>query len=837
MTPESLSRDAASAPTPLRREIFSPPARGRVRPTAARALTPQFHWNLNQTAAEALPQCDLVTLYQLFRLYDSSCVGDRLPALHVGRFVALLRDARLLRDEGDDPVADPNAAATRPLRTHEVDTVFAHAVLGKMRAYLDAEDVPAMTFGPFCGALLHCALLQNPSASAPPIDAFRAIVQRLKQLFDSGGGALRSGGGLVQHSLAARLTWWTPDGDLSSKYTSTTPTTSSSPPSFLESRGFRDVVATLTRDVRVDAERAALVAQRYVVPDDLAAHFRPDMLALVTERFRTFDVLDRGVLPRQELFALLSGLAKRLDIADIYELLAVLLSGQAEGDGPKAGAVTHTDALVVTDVTLPQLLRAIHYCRRSHSAVVKPTRARHARPAAGQQHHASQQPDQQQKSDNPSSVGKTAASHSKRGRHASTKSTDQAAPREKEPTESTRRASKPKGRPGKAKAASKASLLANDSEGAKSSVAPSKPSLTAASSVGVDKAPKASPITAEDEVAPLARRLSRKHSSSLDIFTSTRTEPLQKRPSTPTQGHPEASSSASGLPGTTTPQSLSRQSSGPSIASALDSCATANGERLHPIADDAETPSSDLELRMYLASSASLDGAVCLTFTLRWRAPRRLRETMGVHFPSNGDRLEVWSSVDVPVAHLRVDAAVQLVQRRIAMREREGFRLVPDGEQRERLQRVAVEYRLRGRPRYASELRPRTAAKLSDAVSDAVAVGSRHLLPLRSLERGSTFVRARSSSDLLAQLSDSMLEKHLKLKQRQSLWPPRESGDDALPRSHARSRHPTREREPWNKNARLALSPERLLEEISRLPPRSDDSWVHALNAANAHGL
>ncbi|KAJ0390949.1 hypothetical protein ATCC90586_012197 [Pythium insidiosum] len=148
MTPESLSRDAASAPTPLRREIFSPPARGRVRPTAARALTPQFHWNLNQTAAEALPQCDLVTLYQLFRLYDSSCVGDRLPALHVGRFVALLRDARLLRDEGDDPVADPTAAATRPLRTHEVDTVFAHAVLGKMRAYLDAEDVPAMTFAP-----------------------------------------------------------------------------------------------------------------------------------------------------------------------------------------------------------------------------------------------------------------------------------------------------------------------------------------------------------------------------------------------------------------------------------------------------------------------------------------------------------------------------------------------------------------------------------------------------------------------------------------------------------------------------------------------------------------
>ncbi|GLE02855.1 hypothetical protein PINS_up011719 [Pythium insidiosum] len=565
-----------------------------------------------------------------------------------------------------------------------------------MRAYLDAEDVPAMTFGPFCGALLHCAMLLDPSThtnanpNAPPVDSFQALVQRLLRLFESTRGrSSSSSAALVQHSLDARRPWWSvrpnentnSDGDVAVDR------------SFLETAGFREVVATLTRDVRVDAERAALVAQRYAVPEELAAQFRPEALALVTERFQTFDVLDRGVLPRQELFALLSGLAKRLDIVDIYELLAVLLSGQAEqGSSGATGTASGVDALVVTDVTLPQLLRAIHHCRRSRSAVVKPTRARH--PQQQQQQQQSQRPQQSQQSPDFQN-GRQPKARTDKHHHklsppkGSRKPSKKPAELEKE-DDATRRASKTKARAvaaaiGKGKSPSKHSL---DSDAIKSKSKHSLVGATAAaiaaatsttnnnndnnsssmsSSVvsGLEKAPKE---MEDDESLPLMRRLSRKHSSSLDLFSSTRSEAPALLP------RPTALGSVVQPPETSTsPEDYRRL--GPTSPPLL--ATDGKSERLRPIEDVVDGP-SDLELRMYLTPSCTsrsspLDGAVCLTFALRLRRPRRLRETMGVHFAGNGDRVEVWSTVDVPVGHLRVDATVQLVQRRIDMREREGF--------------------------------------------------------------------------------------------------------------------------------------------------------------------
>lgn len=77
----------------------------------------------------------------------------------------------------------------------------------------------------------------------------------------------------------------------------------------------------------------------------------------IVAKFRTFDVLDRGALPRVEMFALLSALAKPLELIDVHGALAQLVKGSAESG---------------RDVTLLHLLETLNnirvFRRASHAS-------------------------------------------------------------------------------------------------------------------------------------------------------------------------------------------------------------------------------------------------------------------------------------------------------------------------------------------------------------------------------------------------------------------------------------------------------------------------------------
>ena len=52
-------------------------------------------WEIQENAVQALSSSELSLLYGLFTLYDSSITGDRLPCLHLSRFMKIVQDAGL----------------------------------------------------------------------------------------------------------------------------------------------------------------------------------------------------------------------------------------------------------------------------------------------------------------------------------------------------------------------------------------------------------------------------------------------------------------------------------------------------------------------------------------------------------------------------------------------------------------------------------------------------------------------------------------------------------------------------------------------------------------------
>jgi hypothetical protein len=60
-----------------------------------RPLSRQFHWSLNQHAMEIISKEELDSIYRLFRFYDSSSYGDKLPSMSKNMFLQLLRDASM----------------------------------------------------------------------------------------------------------------------------------------------------------------------------------------------------------------------------------------------------------------------------------------------------------------------------------------------------------------------------------------------------------------------------------------------------------------------------------------------------------------------------------------------------------------------------------------------------------------------------------------------------------------------------------------------------------------------------------------------------------------------
>lgn len=170
---------------------------------------PNLHWYLNAAAAHALPREKTARLYALFRFYDSSARGDALPSIDCVRLVDIMRDAGMLRrgSSGDatEPAAacTPSSAATGDAEAGEgdsgelcvemIESLFAQAVLGSMRAHLDADERPALPFPAFCGAILHLAAVKFPAlATKSPEAALQTLIAKLDTILEPSATSVAS---------------------------------------------------------------------------------------------------------------------------------------------------------------------------------------------------------------------------------------------------------------------------------------------------------------------------------------------------------------------------------------------------------------------------------------------------------------------------------------------------------------------------------------------------------------------------------------------------------------------------------------------------------------------
>ncbi|TYZ57266.1 hypothetical protein PybrP1_008843 [[Pythium] brassicae (nom. inval.)] len=297
------------------------------RPHTCPALTPQFHWNLNAHAVETLSETDLAQAYQLFRFYDSSCVGDTLPSINCRRLLQLLQDGGLVLD-GAAPDDVQDGVETARIDALAVEKLFAEAVLGKLRTYLDSDGQPALTFPLFCGVLLHCATMVFPVLRAEPEAALTTLLNRLLHFPDDGRIALWRPGGAY--------------GTLAPMPSSDCSRAADLHEDFRRLEPFQQVLSTFSLDVARDAKARERSQRQYTIPLELAAHFSAEHLDVVVERFRLFDVFDRGSLPRQEVLPLLAGLVKKLEIPDMYAVLALLMTGDpaSKAEGGKGAAAS-----------------------------------------------------------------------------------------------------------------------------------------------------------------------------------------------------------------------------------------------------------------------------------------------------------------------------------------------------------------------------------------------------------------------------------------------------------------------------------------------------------------
>ena len=104
-------------------------------------------------------------LKRLFLLYESSLSGDACTSMHVEGFKQLLQDFDIY-----------NAR----FQAKEAVLVYKSTVSSQMRAYLDQDGVPKLTFRLFCQVLPHLQSLQPistlfqvpPLLCPPPVDSF-----------------------------------------------------------------------------------------------------------------------------------------------------------------------------------------------------------------------------------------------------------------------------------------------------------------------------------------------------------------------------------------------------------------------------------------------------------------------------------------------------------------------------------------------------------------------------------------------------------------------------------------------------------------------------------------
>ncbi|GMF30215.1 unnamed protein product [Phytophthora lilii] len=355
-----LRQPSAKAFNGVRLEVPAVAETHRPNTCPVPTLTPQFHWNLNNSTLKTLTRHQVQQLYGLFTFYDSSTIGDDLPSINCARLVEILQDARLLSDGSSNNTINPPISPMKCLHVDCIERIFAQAVMGKMRVYLDADGQPALTFPLFCGALMNCAMLLTPLAH--PEAALRQILPILLEGSILNGNYASSAKGLLCHLPAiGSISPWTPMESHGSLEVVDTPQ------DFRELAPFQQVIADCTRDKVLDELKQDKLAWYYQIPQHLLASFHQDTIALISNKFRMFDVFDRGMLPRHEIFPLLSSLGKRADLPDPYAVLTKLSVSNApqtanEGSIPASNS---GDGSVGGELTLAQLLQAIESTRES----------------------------------------------------------------------------------------------------------------------------------------------------------------------------------------------------------------------------------------------------------------------------------------------------------------------------------------------------------------------------------------------------------------------------------------------------------------------------------------
>ncbi|KAF0695142.1 Aste57867_14039 [Aphanomyces stellatus] len=277
---------------------------------------PKHQWLVNEQAIAAiapdpdndgssLESNELEQVYDIFRFYDSSFHGDKLPSISLPRFIEVLKDGHIL---------------SSTFTAHQAEEVFATAVLGKLRTYLDADGTPALSFKLFCGALMHCATIKYPTLA--PSSALRKLVRRhlflLMSEIAQGGGDTRLMG---SKSVAGAVgdNYWHP---LDAQHETRQQKRRCDRP--------RDHVQMLLVSSSVSQVAYDRVV-RQILPEpdapvdtaitpEVAAHFTPNHVALVIDRFHLFDHSEQGVLGADEVFIFLHGLADALGLGNVQPL-------------------------------------------------------------------------------------------------------------------------------------------------------------------------------------------------------------------------------------------------------------------------------------------------------------------------------------------------------------------------------------------------------------------------------------------------------------------------------------------------------------------------------------
>ncbi|KAH9141467.1 hypothetical protein AeRB84_014358 [Aphanomyces euteiches] len=224
----------------------------------------KHQWLVNEQAISAIAPKDddddnsletneLEQVYDLFRFYDSSLHGDKLPSINLPRFIEILKDGHIL---------------SSTFTAQQAEEVFAAAVLGKLRTYLDS------------GAALRKLVRRHL------FSLMNEVVPVSEQLAPrkSVAGAINDN---YWHPLEAQC-----EVRLQRRRVS----------QVAYDKVVRHIFPPMEQPAPLDA----------AITPEIREFFTEEHLALIVDRFHTFDHTDSGRIGKDECFVFFHGLADAL---------------------------------------------------------------------------------------------------------------------------------------------------------------------------------------------------------------------------------------------------------------------------------------------------------------------------------------------------------------------------------------------------------------------------------------------------------------------------------------------------------------------------------------------